>query len=224
MFKTAEAGSKSQRTRELIRGIALRSFREVGFDATTMRSVAAEAGVSLGNAYYYFPTKNHLVQELYVEIQEAHRDAVEPLLASTTDLVERLGIVYREGLAQLSPFHAFAPGFLNAMISPKSPLNPLSTESSRAREITVSLFRDAVAGAENPPPAEFADRLPSALWLSYLLLSLYWSYDGSDTQSRTHRLLAQGLRLLKVTLPATRTPFLRTPMVKLLDLVVEAGL
>lgn len=224
VFKTSESGSKSQRTRELIRGVALRSFREVGFDATTMRSVAEEAGVSLGNAYYYFPIKYHLVQELYVEVQEAHRDAVEPLLASTTDLVERLRIVYREGLTQLVPFHEFAPGFLNAMISPKSPLNPLSSESSPAREITVGLFREAVTGAKNPPPAELVEHLPNALWLSYLLLSLYWAYDKSETQRRTDRLLTQGLRLLKLALPATRTPFLRRPLAGLLDLVAEAGL
>ena len=225
VFKNDEmVGSKAQRTRELIRGVALRSFRDVGFDATTMRSVAEGAGVSLGNAYYYFPTKNHLVQELYIEVQEAHRDAVEPLLADTTDLVERLRIVYQEGLAQLAPFHQYAAGFLSAMIAPNSPLNPLSEESLPARQITIGLFREAITGAKNPPPAEFHDRMPNALWLSYLLLSLYWSYDHSNNQQRTHRLLTQGLRLLKVAMPAIRTPLLRAPVRSMLDLVTEAGL
>ncbi|GAB3609208.1 hypothetical protein GCM10027414_13330 [Humibacter ginsengiterrae] len=189
-----------------------------------MRQVADEAGVSLGNAYYYFPTKNHLVQELYVEVQEAHRASVEPLLATSTDLVERLGIVYRQGLAQLAPFHEFAPGFLSAMISPKSPLNPLSAESMPAREITIGLFREAITGAKSRLPVEFEERMPAALWLSYLLLSLYWSYDHSASQRRTERLLDQGLRLLRVALPAIRMPFLRAPLRSVLDLVAEAGL
>ncbi|QDZ16808.1 TetR/AcrR family transcriptional regulator [Humibacter ginsenosidimutans] len=216
--------SKAERTRTRIRDTAVRSFRENGFDATTMRRVADEAGVSLGNAYYYFPTKNHLVQELYVEVQEAHRSAVEPRLRASTDLVERLGIVYREGLAQLAPFHEFAPGFLNAMISPTSPLNPLSPESGPAREITVGLFREAVTGARNRLPAEFEARMPDVLWLGHLQLSLYWSYDQSEGQQRTQRLLDQGLRLLKVALPAIRMPFLRAPVRSVLDLVAEVGL
>ncbi|MHA7984250.1 TetR family transcriptional regulator [Rathayibacter sp. CAU 1779] len=220
---SAKATSKAERTRASIRDVALRSFREIGFDATTMRSIAEEAGVSLGNAYYYFPTKNHLVQELYLEVQEAHRDAAEPLLASADDLVERVGIVFRTGLAQLAPFHAFAPGFLAAMVSPDSPLNPLSPESGPARDITVGIFRDALAGAKKSLPAEFLPRMPTALWLAYLLLALYWTYDRSEGQRRTQRLLDQGLGLLRLALPLTRMPVLRSPLRSLLDLVAEAG-
>ncbi|WP_245558978.1 TetR/AcrR family transcriptional regulator [Humibacter albus] len=216
--------SKAERTRAAIRDAALRSFRENGFDATTMRSLAQDAGVSLGNAYYYFPTKNHLVQELYIEVQQAHRAAVEPRLKASAGLIERVGIVYREGLAQLAPFHSFAPGFLNAMVAPDSPLNPLSPESSAAREITVGLFREAITGARNRLPPEFEERMPDLLWLGHLQLSLYWSYDRSDEQRRTARLLDQGLRLLKAALPAIRTPFLRAPLRSLLDLVAEAGM
>ena len=43
---------------------ALRLFRDDGYRATTMRRIATEAGVSLGNAYYYFASKDDLVHEL----------------------------------------------------------------------------------------------------------------------------------------------------------------
>jgi len=214
---------KAERTRASIRDAALRSFRENGFDATTMRKVAADAGVSLGNAYYYFPTKTHLVQELYVEVQQAHRAAALPLLAESTDLVERIGIVFRTGLDQLRPFHAYASGFLTAMIAPQSPLNPLSAESQPARDLTVGIFREAVAGAKNPLPAELAPRMPQALWLGHLLLSLYWSYDRTAGQKRTSKLLDQGLKLLKLGLPMTRMPLVRAPLRGLLDLATEVG-
>ena len=46
--------TKSARTRSAIIDAALRLFRERGYEATTMRAIAAEAGVSVGNAYYYF--------------------------------------------------------------------------------------------------------------------------------------------------------------------------
>ncbi|HEY0248571.1 MAG TPA: TetR family transcriptional regulator [Gryllotalpicola sp.] len=218
-----EPGSKSERTRELIRGVALRSFREEGFEATTMRSIATRSGVSLGNAYYYFPTKNHLVQELYLEVQEAHRAAAAPLLAGTDELAERLAAVFRTGLSQLEPFHGFASGFLTAMVSPSSPLNPLSAESMPARRIVVGLFREALAGARQSLPAEFAARMPEALWLGYLLVCLYWAYDRSPGQRRTSRLVEQGLRLLTTALPLLRIPVVRAPLRSLLELIGEAG-
>lgn len=214
---------KAERTRAAIRDAALRSFREVGFDATTMRKVASDAGVSIGNAYYYFPTKTHLVQELYVEVQEAHRDAALPALAGATDLVDRVGIVLRTGLEQLKPFHEYASGFLTAMISPQSPLNPLSAESGTARDVTVGLFQGAVDGAKNPLPAEFAARMPRALWLGYLLLSLYWSYDRTEDQRRTAKMVEQSLKLMRLGLPLLRMPVVRAPLRGLLDLVAEVG-
>ncbi|MCZ9338186.1 TetR/AcrR family transcriptional regulator, partial [Streptomyces sp. TRM76130] len=46
--------SKSEQTRALILETAMRLFQERGYDRTTMRAIAQEAGVSVGNAYYYF--------------------------------------------------------------------------------------------------------------------------------------------------------------------------
>ena len=49
MFSSVAAPlTKSERTRSLIRDIALRSFRERGYDQTTIRLIAQEAGVSVG--------------------------------------------------------------------------------------------------------------------------------------------------------------------------------
>src|SRR5690606_28688410 len=53
----ASAGGRSARglqTRETIAAAARSLFLERGYEATTMRAVAERAGVSLGNAYYYF--------------------------------------------------------------------------------------------------------------------------------------------------------------------------
>ena len=216
-----EPVTKSDRTRALIRDVALKSFRERGYDATTIRLIAQEAGVSVGTTHYHFASKNDLVQELYLDVQIAHRDAAEPLLATTDDLVERLGIVFRTGLAQLEPYHRFAPEFLSASMSPRSSMNPLSSESTPARDVVVALFRDAVTGAKNSVPKEFEDGLPSALLLAHLLLALFWVYDRSPGQLRTQRLLDRGLRLLKLSLPLTRVRVLRRPLRELLDMIAE---
>ena len=129
--------TKSERTRALIRDVALNSFRERGYDATTIRLIAQDAGISVGTTNYHFASKNDLVQELYLDVQLAHRDAVTPLLATTDDLVDRLALVFRTGLDELEPYHRFAPEFLSAAMSPRSSVNPLSEESTASRDIVV---------------------------------------------------------------------------------------
>ena len=63
--------TKSEATREVLVETALRLFRERGYEKTTMRLIATEAGVSQGNAYYYFDGKDAFVQELYARLQDA---------------------------------------------------------------------------------------------------------------------------------------------------------
>jgi AcrR family transcriptional regulator len=50
--------------RRLILDAAERSFTRAGFHRTTMQDVAAEAGMSPGNLYRYFPSKDALVAGL----------------------------------------------------------------------------------------------------------------------------------------------------------------
>jgi AcrR family transcriptional regulator len=221
-LRLPEAPTKSGRTRALIREVALQSFRERGYDATTIRLIAQEAGVSVGTTNYHFASKNDLVQELYLDVQLAHRDAVSPLLSTTDDLVDRLALVFRTGLAELEPYHRFAPEFLSAAMSPRSSVNPLSEESTPSRDIVVGVFRHAVTGARKKSlPAEFEDALPSALMIAHLLLALFWVYDSTPGQRRTQRLLEGGLRLLRLSLPLLRVRVLRAPLRELLDLISE---
>lgn len=217
--------TKRERTRALIREIALRSFRERGYDATTLRRIAEEAGVSVGTTNYHFATKNHLVQELYLDVQEAHSEAAMPQLDGVRDLVDRLAIVYRTGLEQLEPYHSHAPEFLAASVSPRSPINPLSEESAPALAVIRGLFERAVDGAKSPLPDDFKAELPQALVLSHLLLALLWVYDSSPDRERTRFILERALNLLRMTLPLTRIPVVRAPLRELLGLAgsVRAG-
>ena len=61
---------KSRQTRALLFQTALRLFREKGFEATTMRDIAAKARTALGAAYYYFPSKEAIVQDYYQSVQD----------------------------------------------------------------------------------------------------------------------------------------------------------
>jgi AcrR family transcriptional regulator len=213
---------KGDRTRRRIRAAALRSFRENGYDATTIRRIADEIGFSVGATNYHFSSKNQLIQELYLDVQEAHRDTAEPMLAGESRLIERLGIVFTTGLEQLVPYHAHAGEFLAAAVSPKSPINPLADASAESLAIVESLFTEAVRGAAAPGlPDDVRELLPRALVVAHLLLALFWVYDMSEEQRRTRRLLDRGLRLLRTALPLARLPILRGAVRDLLSLVNE---
>lgn len=220
MFETEP--SKRERTRARISAAAVESFVERGYADTTMRLIAERAGVSVGNAYYYFPSKDHLVQVLYERVQREHGSAARAALDGERGVVDRLRIVLETGLQTLQPYRRSAPGFLSAMIAPDSPINPLSTESEAARELTVGLFREAVDGAQHRLPADIAGLLPEALFVGYLALVLRWTYDESPEQEKTTRLLEAGLRMLAMALPFVRMPGLHQAARELLTLIGEA--
>src|SRR5687768_11418186 len=106
----AEHG-KGEQTRRLIVETALRLFAERGYDRTTMRAIADEAGLSVSNAYYYFASKEHLVQGFYDQLQSSHEQAVSGLLAAESDFAERLGGVLREWVRLAEPYHEFGTQF-----------------------------------------------------------------------------------------------------------------
>ncbi|UJP10956.1 TetR family transcriptional regulator [Microbacterium sp. KUDC0406] len=218
---SSELTPKAEQTRSRIRDAAIASFIERGYPDTTIRLIAAEAGVSVGNAYYYFPSKTHLVQELYEQVQRDHARVAVPQLEGVTGLVDRLRVVFETGLATLEPYRKVAPGFLSAMIAPDSPINPLSRESSPARELTLGLLRRAVDGADHRLPDDIATRMPDALFVAYLGLVLRWTYDDSDDHRRTQRLLDTALKLLAVALPFLRMPGIRGVTRDLLDQIAE---
>jgi AcrR family transcriptional regulator len=63
VLRTLAEDSSTER-RKLILDAAERSFTRTGFHRTTMQDVAVEAGMSPGNLYRYFPSKDALVAGL----------------------------------------------------------------------------------------------------------------------------------------------------------------
>ncbi|WP_371617529.1 TetR family transcriptional regulator [Streptomyces sp. NBC_00454] len=192
---TDQKAPKSEQTRTLILETALRLFQERGFDKTTMRGIAKEAGVSVGNAYYYFESKEHLVQGFYDRIGAAHLAAVRPILDSETDLQKRLAGVLTSWLDIAAPYHEFASQFFKNAADPESPLSPFSPESEAARNQAIDMHREVLAGAKTKVPDELADVLPELMWLSQMGLVLYWVFDRSPNSEKTRRLAQRGAQL-----------------------------
>jgi AcrR family transcriptional regulator len=205
--------ARGEQTRRAIVSAALRLFREHGYAETTMRAIAREAGVSVGNAYYYFRSKEHLIQQFYAEVNAEHRRAAEPALASSTDFGTRLRRTLHAGIDTMTPYHALAGTFFKTAAEPTSPLSPFSPESSPARDASVALFAEVLAGSNLRPAPELLPELPHLLWLGYLGVILYWVHDRSPHQRKTRLLVDQavpltdrliGLSRLRALRPVTR--------------------
>jgi len=209
-----DAPSKSEQTRALILETAMRLFQERGYDKTTMRAIAQEAGVSVGNAYYYFAGKEHLIQGFYDRIAADHQAAVREILARENDLEARLAGVLKAWLDVASPYHEFAVQFFKNAADPDSPLSPFSPESEHARAEAISVHRDVLAGAtKTKVPEELRDILPELMWLSQMGLCLYWIFDRTEGRERSYRLAERGARLTARGVSLARFRVLR-PLVR----------
>jgi AcrR family transcriptional regulator len=215
------ASSKSEQTSRLIVDTALRLFRERGYDGTTMRLIASEAGVSLGNAYYYYSSKEHLIQAFYDRTQAEHRAAAAKALTKP-DLADRLTGVLRAWVEQMAPYHEFAGKFFKSAAEPSSALSPFSDESRPARDASVALLREVLTGSDqfSKVPKDLAEQLPDLLWLYQMGIVLYWVHDNSRGARNTKLLIDRTVPLVVRMISLSRLRPLR-PLVRELTELVE---
>jgi AcrR family transcriptional regulator len=211
--------ARGEQTRQLILDTALRLFRERGYAETTMRAIAKEAGVAVGNAYYYFDSKEHLIQGFYDRNQAAHRIAAEPVLANDRDLAARLRGVLHAGIDVNVPYHSFAATFFKTAAEPSSPLSPFSSESSPAREAAIGIFREVVEGSATKLDPELRKELPELLWLGWMGIVLFWVHDRSPDQRRTRRLIDGVVPLIDRLVSLSRLRVLRPALRQTLTLI-----
>jgi AcrR family transcriptional regulator len=207
------------RTREAIVTAALQLFREHGFERTTMRAVADRAGVSVGNAYYYFSSKDELVQGFYDQLVAEHRARALPALSDRTDLADRLGHTVRAWITAAEPYREFAGRFFAVAAQPGNPLSPFSPDSGAAREAAIDLYREVLAGSAADVDPELARELPELLWLYHLGVVLFWVHDRSDGNARTHLLVERTVPMIARLVRLSRLPVLRPMSRQVVDLV-----
>jgi AcrR family transcriptional regulator len=203
-----EKTKKSDETRSRILEAALTVFREHGFEKATMRQIAAEAGVAVGAAYYYFDSKDALVMAFYERSQGEMHIATEAALDKAKTLEARLRAVIS------AKFDYFAPnrkllGALSAHSDPEHPLSPFSAQTAAIREQDVASFERAVKDSAIKLPSTIAPYLGRLLWMYQMGLILFWVYDRSPGQRRTALLYEKTLKMLLVTLRLAGLPIFR---------------
>ena len=212
---------KGEQTRALILNTALDLLRERGYERTTMRAIADKAGVSLGNAYHYFGSKEHLIQAFYHRLHEEHLMASLPVLEKESSLKARLLSVMRLKISTLEPHHEFAGVLFKTAADPHSPLNPFAEDSAPVRRDSVKLFEELVRDTKARIPDDLRAELPYLLWLYHMGIILFWIHDSSPKRVRTYRLIDQTVDLLDKLISLASNPLMRAVRKRALKLVTE---
>jgi len=215
----AETATRGEQTRALILDTALRLFEEHGYERTTMRAIAAEAGVSVGNAYYYFDSKEHLIRAFYDHNAERHVAASRPVLDSERDLARRLRGVLRAWADVNAPYHEFAGAFFKTAADPHGPMSPFSRESAPTRAQVTEIYREVVAGSDTKIPPALRSELPNLLWLFNMGVVLYWVHDRSAGTAKTYELIDRTVPLVVRLIGLARFRVMRGVLDDLLDLI-----
>src|SRR5579864_6794304 len=101
-------------TRKRIVDAAMALFRGRGFEATTTRDIAREAGIATGTLFNYFDTKEAIIGQLADEAMgQARANTANP--AADATLEEELFALVAAQLRQLKPLRKFITPLLETV-------------------------------------------------------------------------------------------------------------
>lgn len=210
---------KAEETRRRIYEAALQSFRDRGFEQTTMRDIARQAGVAIGAAYYYFASKEAIVLAFYEQMQEEGHQATLDAIAQHKKLRDRIRVILDKRFHLLEPNLKFLAALFKHAPDIDDPLSPFSPETQAIRDKAMELFQVAIQGGDIKIPADLMPHLPRLLWLYQLGLILFWIYDKSEGKTRTRQLTDKSLALVTNLVRVSGLPLMRPVRKTVLELL-----
>ncbi|HEV7767181.1 MAG TPA: TetR family transcriptional regulator [Thermoanaerobaculia bacterium] len=218
------ATAKAEETRDRILDAALRLFRERGFEQTTMREVAIEAGVATGAAYYYYRSKEDLVMAFYLRTDDDAKEAFANVIASSKELKKRVRGLLDVKFEQFTEHRSLLAALLKAGVDPRARLSPFGKETKEVRDDNIEWFARALDESDVNVPKDIAADLPRLLWMYHMGLMYFWIIDESPGQRRTRRLIDATLDLVIQLLKVSTLPLmgpLRKRVLKVLRAIDE---
>ncbi len=210
---------KGEETRRRALVAALTLFRRKGFHATTMRDIARQAGLSLGAAYHYFPSKDALVMAYYEWLQDEHERRVREETPEGADLGTRMRVLLRTKLDLLAPDRKILAALFGNLGDPAHPLSVFSRQTARVRQRSIALFEAAFQGMPG-----LQKSLGLLAWLFHLALILLFLHDRSRGQARSRELADEMATMAAGALPMLAMPFAATAIARFMELARGMGL
>jgi AcrR family transcriptional regulator len=206
-------------TRNRLYLTAIRRIAVRGWQATTLRDVAEEAGVSVGLLYRYFPSKRAIVLALYDDLSVEY--ATRAAILDHGPWRERFIEALRLSLDVLRPHRGTLAALVPVLVGDANDgLFAPGTAFSRIRVERV--YHEAVMGATDAPRPPLGPALARLLYLLHLATILWWLMDRSPEQRATEHLLALLERALPSAALSLRVRRVRALIVAADGLVREA--
>jgi AcrR family transcriptional regulator len=222
MFKNEPPTDKGGQTRQHIFESALALFRENGFDATTMKQVAERADVVKSAAYYYFPSKEAIIQAYYEAVQSEQERICDEVFAGTKDLKARLSSAMHTKFDLAKDDRRLLGVVFRYTGEPQHPLSCLGKGTADMRRRATAVFQRAIELERMPKDLE--QLLPLALWSLQMGLLVMFLYDDSADQQRTRKMADGALNLTLKLLALAKLPVLKPIRAKILSLLRDGGL
>ncbi|HYE86342.1 MAG TPA: TetR/AcrR family transcriptional regulator [Vicinamibacterales bacterium] len=207
-------------TRARLYAIAMDQIGTRGYEATTLRDIAAKAGVSVGLLYRYFPSKQSIVMALYDQLSADY--AARAAAIPEGRWRDRFLFALQESLDVLRPHRAALTALTPVLVGdPTQGIFSNATAPSRLR--VQAVFEFAVADAMDAPKQPLAGALGRLLYLVHLAVLLWWLLDRSVGQRTTRQLETLISTLLPSVAVSLRLPMMRR-FVSSLDQLIGEGL
>jgi AcrR family transcriptional regulator len=213
--QTAQGAAAKQRLYD----IAVKRMARHGYEMTTLRDVARDAGVSVGLLYRYFPSKRAVIFALYDELSADYVSATSAMPAGKWR--DRGLFALKSSLAVLAPHRTTLRGLIPVMVGdPDEGVFGEHTAFSRVR--VQGVFEHAIVGASDAPPRPLAEAIGRLLYLLHLAVLLWWLLDKTVKQRATTALVALFEGILPSAALTLRLPFVRRFVLSVDALVREA--
>jgi AcrR family transcriptional regulator len=186
----------ARRTRDRVLKAALELFNERGSAAVTTNHVAARAGISPGNLYYWFSDKDEIVRELYALLVAEYDELWGTGDRAPADLTPEEVFARLAQGAALSRRYAFLARDILGLLHADS---MLAAEYTAVRARRIAAFTDLARawrtrGVIRPLDDATVADLVQALWLIAETWLAFGELDGDRTDAE------DGTRFLRVVL------------------------
>lgn len=217
MDEEARRTQKGIMTRQRILDAALTLFASKGYEATTMRDIAAAAGCSLGLAYRYFASKEDLILELYRWLADQLEEQARLLPAGR--IADRFQQLMHALLVVMAPHRLTLGALFGAALNPRSRAGLFGEAGSEIRQRARNAYLAVVAQSTDAPRASQHDDLATLLYGMQLALVLFWLQDMTPDARRTRDLLDFVHDALGQLRPLLRMPLVARMLARLVEII-----
>ncbi|GLV60472.1 TetR family transcriptional regulator [Dictyobacter sp. S3.2.2.5] len=208
---------KGELARQRILESALRLFKGRGYEETTMREIAAEAGYSPGLTYRYFASKEELVLVLYQNLNEQLDQYIHEL--SPISLAERFYQTLSQLLTLLAPHRDVFSALFSTTLNPHSKAGVFGASTAGIRQRARKSYLRVIQSAKDAPREALHEDLATVLYGAHMALVLFWLIDQSKNAARTRLLLNLLRDLLKLAQPVLWLPPVRQILLRLATII-----